>query len=315
MISDLEIHSWLERVSRRGGRGRGVILGVGDDAAIVEVAGEPWALKVDPTMEGVHFPVGFRDARAIANKAIGRAASDLAAANAEPRFALVSLELPRRVSRRFTFDLLRSLRGACARIGAALVGGHTSIGARENRLALHVTLVGPCFAAPRSRRGARPGDSILVTGSFGGSSLGKHLRPTPRIEEARALANVGIRAAIDISDGLARDLWRLARASGVAIVLDAAAIPIAPAARSIARKSGNNPLFHALEDGEDYELALAVTPGRSGRALAVARRHRFKLSIVGNCLPGRGIYLREAGGKIRPIEPGGYVQRSKPPAR
>ena len=287
-----------------------MILGVGDDAAIVEVAGSHGrsrSIRRWKECTSGRLPRRAGDCQQ-SNRAGGlRSRRRERGAALRPRLARAPAARVAAVHIRLAPVAAGSVRPhrGCAR------GGHTSIGARENRLALHVTLVGPCFAAPRSRRGARPGDSILVTGSFGGSSLestfaprreSKRRGPSPTLGSApRSTSPTAWRATSGVSRAppgwrscSTRRRFRSRR----------------PRGRS--RASRETTPFHALEDGEDYELALAVTPGRSGRALAVARRHRFKLSIVGNCLPGRGIYLREAGGKIRPIEPGGYVQRSKP---
>lgn len=285
------------------------MLGIGEDCAVIELGGRPVAVKVDPTVEGIHFPRGLRDASAIASKALGRCASDLAATGAEPRFVLVSLEIPRGPSRRFVLGLLRALERESRRLGARLVGGHTALGRPHARLALHVTMIGPCRGRPRSRSGARPGDVILVTGSFGGSILGRHLRPKARLRESRALLRLAFSAAIDVSDGLALDLARLAAASGVAIELEPDLIPIAPAARRLARRSGKDPLSHALGDGEDYELVLAATPGRARRALSIAHRRGFPLSFVGKCRRGRGLWIRGRDGNLHRLEPTGYVQR------
>jgi thiamine-monophosphate kinase len=304
-ISDVEIHAFLGRLADRR---RGVELGVGHDAAVVRAGGARIALKVDPTIEGVHFERGFRDARAIARKALNRPASDLAAVGAEPRWALISIELPP-VGRRFAGSLLRELDRAARGLGAAVVGGHTGLrGAR--RLAIHVTLAGECSGRPRGRSGARAGDRILVTGSFGGSILGKHLAFRPRLAESRALRAIPIHAAIDVTDGLALDLARVAQASGVGARVDAASIPISLNARKLARGSGLSALDHALGDGEDYELLFAVPSRGVSRAIAAARRHRFRLTEIGRFQTARRFEIRDASGALRILEPSGYVQRS-----
>jgi thiamine-monophosphate kinase len=303
--SDLDLHRWL---SRRAPRGRGIVLGIGDDAAVVRLSG--WvALKTDPTIEGVHFPEGLREAATIARKAIARAASDLAAVGAVPRYALVSLDLPPGTSARFARRLASELLGASRRLGARLVGGHT--GVRRGPLEIVVILVGVCSRAPRSRRGARRGDRLLATGSFGGAMLGKHLTFRPRLAESDALgAAVPIHAAIDVSDGLALDASRLAEASGLALELAEVAIPIAPAARRLARRERKNPLSRALADGEDYELLLAVSARSVPRALSAARRARFPLAVIGVFRRGAGLFLRTRQGTLERLRPTGFVHRA-----
>jgi len=297
--SDLDVHALARRLDPR----------IGDDVAAVRTRVRSVALKVDPTVEGVHFARGLRDPRAIARKAMRRPASDLAAAGAEPRFALVALALPPGTTRDFARSLVRALAAAAREMGARLVGGHT--GVRPGPLELNVTLVGEC-ERPRRRSGARAGDRLLATGSFGGSILAKHLRFRPRLRESRALADGGIvvRAAIDVSDGLALDAARLASASRLALELDEASIPIAAAARSLARSDRESPLSHALRDGEDYELLLAIAPREVPRALSVARRARFPLTVIGTFCRGRGLRLRRRTGRVETLRAAGFVHRA-----
>ncbi|MBL8694856.1 MAG: thiamine-phosphate kinase [Planctomycetes bacterium] len=304
----MELHRWL--AGRRPHR-PDVLLGMGDDCAVVRAdADGPWVLKVDPTLEGQHFEVGSRDALAIARKAVHRPASDLAALAAQPCFALLSLEVPRGTPPSWIRQLIRGVETACRRLGGELVGGHTASSAP--RLALHVTWVGrSVLRRPWSRRRARPGDLLLATGAFGGSRLGKHRRFQPRIREALALAASGepVHAAVDVSDGLALDAGRLAAASHLRLVLEAGEIPIAPAARRLAQRTGEHPLSHALSDGEDYELLLATPPRSLPGLLRTAKRHRFVLSRLGRFEHGSGVYLADEAGALAPVEPRGYVQR------
>lgn len=300
--SDRALHAWLKRVAPRGD---GIEVGIGDDCAVVRLGGARMALKVDPTIEGVHFDRGLRDAAAVARKAIGRPASDFAAAGAEPRFALLSVDLPRGATAAFARALLAALLRESRRVGARVVGGHTGVG--TGGLAVGVTLVGPC-PRPRRRSGARAGDRCLATGAFGGSILGRHLRPAPRLREERALARaVPIHAAIDVSDGLALDAFRLADASGLGLELREDSIPISRDAVRLARKSGRAPLSHALGDGEDYELLLAVASRDVARALAVARRSRFPLAEIGTFRRERGLRLLGRDGRVSNLEPTGFT--------
>ncbi len=305
-ISDREVH---DLVARLGSARRGGLAAPGHDVAAVRVGGSWLALKVDPTIAGVHVEARLRDAGAIARKAMGRPASDLAAAGVAPRWALVSVGFPRDASRAFVESLVRALFREARGLGARLVGGHT--GFRAPRLEVHVTLAGVSRERPRTRDGARAGDRLLATGAFGGSILGKHLRFRPRLREARLLARaVPIHAAIDVSDGLAIDAARLAQGASLALVLDAERIPVAPAARRLAKRSGRSPLSHALGDGEDYELLLAVPARQVERALSAARRARFPLVAIGTFRRGSGTFVEHRSGAIAPVAPSGFVARS-----
>jgi thiamine-monophosphate kinase len=147
---------------------------------------------------------------------------------------------------------------------------------------------------------------LLVTGPLGGSILGKHLTFTPRVREAQQLhAAADLHALIDVSDGLAADLAHICRESGCGAVLRAGAIPISADARRL--NDGASPLEHALGDGEDFELVLAVSPEDGRRLLQTQPIAGVTLAHVGDC-EREGLWLEEGGGR-RPLEPRGYVHR------
>lgn len=283
--------------------------GVGDDVAAVRLAGTYFVAKVDPTVEGVHFERGDLRPHAIARKAFGRAASDFAAAGAQPRWALVSLELPSRTPDGLARAIGRAVARAAHRFGIEVLGGHTSIGARRE-VALHVHLLGTASRTPLGRSGARRGDALLATGTFGGSRLGRHFHPRPRLEIVEKLRRtLPVHASIDVSDGLSLDAARIARASRLALILDPARIPIAAAARRLARRTGRTPLDHALGDGEDYELLLALPSSACASAQALLRRWGVKATEVGSFRRGSGLWFRGPNGALRKVQPSGYVQR------
>src|SRR5205807_920152 len=174
------------------------------------------------------------------------------------------------------------------------------------RLAISVTLMGePGPQGPILRRGAKPGDWLLVTGPLGGSILGKHLDFTPRIREALALQqHAKIHAMIDISDGLSADAWHICRESGCGLLLFADKIPISDAARQI--NDGRSPLDHALSDGEDFELAFAVDPADGARLVQTQPIAGITLSHIGVFLQKYFLHLKENGVRHR-IEPRGYA--------
>ncbi|GIX02351.1 MAG: hypothetical protein KatS3mg112_1288 [Thermogutta sp.] len=160
---------------------------------------------------------------------------------------------------------------------------------------------------PFPESGARPGDRIIVTGDFGGSILGKHLTFTPRVWEAIFLyRSYEVHAGIDVSDGLALDLWRLTQESQCGAVIHADSVPISEAAYRIVKqeKSKQKPLDRALYDGEDFELILAVPPAEAQRMLK-DQPLSVKLTDIGEFVPEKGLWL-EKGKKRTALQPKGY---------
>lgn len=232
--------------------GKAVVEGPGDDCAVVEqpTQGDWCLLKADAVVEGVHFVSGEKMQR-VGWKALCRAVSDVAAMGGMPLHALVSVtaapETPWPVLR----DLYRGLARAARAYGVSVVGGETTHS--KGPLVCSVFLTGRVEPERCVRRsGGRPGDVLLVTGRLGGAfESGRHLDFRPRVSEARWLsARFRPRAMMDVSDGLAKDGPRLARASGCGMELDPGAIP---------RRRGTS-LEAACCDGEDFELLMAVCP-------------------------------------------------------
>ncbi|MGH7149375.1 MAG: thiamine-phosphate kinase [Planctomycetota bacterium] len=292
-------HAWLLRSLRTG---RGVRIGIGDDAAVLRLAQRDLLATADSLVEGVHFAPGTAP-RLAGGKAAGRVLSDMAAMAGLPRFGLLSLIVPpswtSSAVRRFVEAFDERLR----RHGASLVGGDAACA--EGPFVASAALLGePGTSRPLQRGGARPGDLILATGAFGGSILGRHLRFEPRVGEAIALARrLPIAAAIDVSDGLALDLHRICRASRVGAVLEAGAVPVSRAARTLARRTGRSPLAHALGDGEDHELLLAMRP--SGRSSLEKVRAGVAVRVIGR-FGGKGVRIRDERGRERPLPPSGW---------
>ena len=233
-----------------------VLVGAGDDCALVAPPrpGEDLVLKSDPILEGRHFLPGT-DPRRIGRKALGRVFSDFASMGAEPRWALADLVAPAALPVAAAEGVMAGFAERAREFGAAVVGGDTS---RGDLLELHVFAAG---AAPHGRAmlrsAARPGDALFVTGRLGRSfESGRHLDFTPRVREGAWLRERGPRACIDVSDGLASELWHLAEESGAHLFLDAAAVPFSETCAAMP-----DPLAHALGDGEDFELLFTVPPG------------------------------------------------------
>jgi thiamine-monophosphate kinase len=228
-VNELEL---IARLSRDLPGNASVVVGAGDDCAVLEVGlPDRWLLfKTDAVVEGIHFAPGTAPER-IGHKALGRCLSDVAAMAGEPASALVTIGLPRQFEPAFVEGIYAGLGRLAQKYRVALVGGETT--ASPERLFMSVALLGTVAKGRAAlRSGARAGDAIFVTGELGGSRAGKHLDFEPRLAEAGWLAaHFTLHAMIDLSDGLASDLRHVLHASHAGAELLAEAIPISRAAR------------------------------------------------------------------------------------
>jgi thiamine-monophosphate kinase len=263
------------------GESPGVIVGLGDDAAVVEAGSGSQVLTTDMLVEGVHFDRGLLSARDLGAKSIVVNVSDVAAMAASPRYALVSLGIPSYVDAAWVIELYGGMREACAEYALALVGGDTN---RAENVVVSVTVVGEVAPGHEvTRAGARPGDLIVVTGSLGGAAGGLALsrahptkvsralgtawgrellnalaRPVARVGEGQTLAQAGATAMIDLSDGLAKDLSRLCAESRVGAKVELGRVPVSQALLPAAELLGFDALDVAMSGGEDYELLATI---------------------------------------------------------
>lgn len=264
-----------------------LLVPAGDDCAVIRLdAHRDGLLKSDAVVEGVHFEPGAPAAR-VGHKALARVLSDFAAMGGEPQHVLVNLVAPARTPVARIRQVYAGLNRLARRWKVAVAGGETVAGPA---LELHVFGFG---RVPRGqavlRSGAKPGDVLYVTGALGGSIRGRHLRFEPRLAEGRWLRAGGwVNAMIDVSDGLATDLRHLAAASGVGVVVDPSAVPVAAAARAL--RDGRTPQHHAWCDGEDFELLFCVPAGRA-RALEAAWKRAFPLRLtrLGDVIKARAL--------------------------
>ncbi|HZU38279.1 MAG TPA: thiamine-phosphate kinase, partial [Gemmataceae bacterium] len=260
-------------------------------------------VTTDMLLEGSCFRLAEAGPRLVGRKALAVNLSDIAAMAGRPVAAVVSVGLPRQGGRQIAEELYVGLRELADAFRTAVVGGDTN--SWDGPLVVSITLLGEATGkGPVCRSGARPGDRLLVTGPLGGSILGKHLTFTPRIVEAQQLhALADVHAMIDISDGLAADLQHICTESRCGAILRAEAVPIAPAAAQI--HDGRPPLEHALADGEDFELILAVPPADAERLVQTQPVAGIHLYEIGEIIDD-GLWLEEAG-KRRPLPALGYV--------
>jgi thiamine-monophosphate kinase len=276
-------------------QGADVDVGPGDDCAVVQTKKHDRLLwKTDCVIEEVHFRREM-GAAAIGRKAMARCVSDFAAMAGTPRWALVTVAIPETLPQRFLQSIYRGIRQVTEAFGVSLVGGETS--RSPGPIFLNVALAGLATPGPILRSGSQVGDAIFVTGRLGGSfASGRHLRFTPRLEQAHWLARQPARlrptAMMDLSDGLASDLPRLSQASGIEYRVQPGSIP---------RHRGVT-LEQALTEGEDYEL-LFTSPGRSADSLEknwAQAWPQVRLTRIGEMVPpgvplGQGQRLEVAG--------------------
>ncbi|MBS1880336.1 MAG: thiamine-phosphate kinase [Actinobacteria bacterium] len=304
---------------RLPGTGARLLVGSGDDAAVA-VAGGATATSVDAVVDGVHFRLdGGFEPEDVGAKALATALSDLAAMGAEPGEAYVVLGVPPAAGEAELLRIADGLAEVATATGTAVAGGDV---VRSPVLWLALTVVGH---APRpellvTRAGAEAGDVLVLSGELGGAAAGllllerpaladvvaaataanlrqRQLRPTPRLRAGAALAAAGARAMIDLSDGLAADAGHVAARSGVALAIDAAAIPLAKGVAELAAASGQDPLELAVSGGEDYELLAAIPPDRLGEAATrIGDAAETSLTVIGEVTRGGAVEIRLPGG-------------------
>ncbi|HHV72456.1 MAG TPA: thiamine-phosphate kinase [Clostridia bacterium] len=305
-----------------------VVLGIGDDAAVLKQDGSKLLLATTDTMtEGIHFLFSTTSPEQLGYKSLTVNVSDIAAMGGLPTAALVSLTLPKKIECNWVNSLYRGIKEACNVYGVNLVGGDTvsSLGG----ITLTVTLLGEVEPDCLIRRsGAKPGDLLGVTGPLGGSAAGlrllslelnrdlkgaeaalaRHLKPEARLWAGRNLAKTGkVHSLNDISDGLCSEVLEIAEASGVGVVLNARDIPVDPAAWEIAEYTGDDPLDWALYGGEDYELVFSFSPEGKGEIEAALAEAGCSLRIIGEIVRDREKkFINFPDGRLRPLKALGY---------
>ncbi len=295
--------SLIERYFRQCGTGRAdVVLGVGDDAAIVDISSGKLVVCADTLVEGVHFPAGA-DAADIGYKSLAVNLSDFAAMGASPKWATLALTMTQE-NDHWLQGFSQGFCALAADTGIALVGGDTTRGP----LTVSVQLIGESGAGWLTRSGALAEQRIYVSGSLGDAALGlqclqkeyvpgsedhdyllsRLARPQPRLALGAALLPWAS-AAIDISDGLVSDLGHLLQASDVGAVIDVRKLPLSPAYQRYLEHGGNRDF--ALSFGDDYELCFTAPAGHHQQILALAADMKLTISAIGWTTQDTGLRL------------------------
>lgn len=306
-VSDLGEVGLIEAVTARLASTDAVLLGPGDDAAVLAAPDGRVVASTDVLVEGRHFKRDWSSATDVGVRAAAANLADIAAMGAVPTGILVGLAVPADLPTQWALELADGLGEEAARAGAAVAGGDL---VRGDAITISVTALGSLEGRdPVTRAGARAGDLVAVAGRLGWSAAGfavlsrgfrspralveAHRRPVPPYDEGPRAAGLGATAMVDVSDGLVSDLGHVARASGVCIRIDSAAFHVPQEFVDTSRALNADPMQWLLTGGEDHALAATFPPDVD---LPMA------WSVVGRVEPGEGVLVDGA-----PVEgPGGW---------
>ncbi len=294
-LRTLSEFGFIEQISAFLPSNANVLVGLGDDCAVVQGGGDRlWLLSCDASLEKVHFRRDWASAEEIGWKAAASALSDIAAMGGRPAFVLTTVAAPGDMDADFLQDVMRGMAQAAESCQAVIVGGDTTRAIEG--LLLDVSVIGETVeGAYRLRKGTQPGDVLCVTGCPGLSTAGlrallegrsapelrqAHLHPVPRIAEGQWLASrAEVHAMLDVSDGLLQDAGHLAKAAALGLDIDPDSLPMAPVLQAYAEKWGWDPISFILSGGEAYELAFSVSAAQLD-ALIIDFQNTFELQVT-----------------------------------
>jgi len=297
----------------------GLVVGIGDDSAVLRVGQRHLLWTADMLIEGVHFRLDWTDAYALGWKSLAVNLSDIAAMGGTPLASLLMLSLPPERTGEWLDEFIRGFLECARAYSTALIGGDTNRAASaEGPTVIDVSVLGVIEGLPVRRQGGRPGDWLLVTGSLGGPRAGlmrllnhdrsdtealqAHFMPCPRLHEGKFLRQHGAHAMMDLSDGLASDLLKLTHASQCGAQVLRAQLPVHAAALRWCRETGEDPALFALAGGEDYELLLAAPP-QIAQTLLEECPHQTgtPLTHIGYLTESEEILLQDELGNLTPL--------------
>jgi len=311
-LEELGEFGFIDRLAGQVKAWPGVVLGIGDDAAILApAAGKVTLATSDMLVERVHFDLALSDPHTLGRKSLAVNLSDLAAMGAQPRHALLSLAVPSAIPVEFLDAFTSGFLASANEFQVALVGGDTC--ASKGGLIISVTALGEQYPDLVVRRStARVGDLVMVTGNLGDSALGlellrqgirsgkaveRHLDPLPRVAAGLRLAEAGlVTAMIDVSDGLLADLGHILDLSGVGAHLDIARLPLSEECRHHVSTDRKDPYGLPLAGGEDYELLFTAMPEREASIRSVLADCGVPVTVIGEIIAGGGVSMTDPAG-------------------
>jgi len=321
----------ISRIRQRARATDQVLIGIGDDAAVLRHGTATDLIACcDLMAEGVHFHREWAAPRLIGHKALAVTLSDVAAMGGVARFAMISIALPHTLSPDFIEELFEGIFELADSSRVSIIGGDTS--SSVDSLFIDTSVIGECAAGRAiTRKGAKVGDAIYVTGALGASALGllllergfrlanltesdahtealmKHLAPAPRLKIGQAIGERGLATAmIDVSDGLSTDLWHVLDESDCGAIIKADRVPIAGCVQRLAAGDSEiEPLRLALDGGEDYELLFTSTLENQNELTEMSEEFGVPITVIGEIVADKGLQL-ERNGSLEAILPSGY---------
>lgn len=273
-LADLGEFGLIQHLVARFPQGENVLLGPGDDAALVSLPGPRVVVATDVLVEGRHFRRDWADARDVGHKAAAQNLADVNAMGGRATALTVGLAAPADLPAAWALELAEGIAAEAALVGASVVGGDVT---RAEEIMVAVTVLGVVDGEPVRRSGARPGDVVAIAGRQGWAAAGlavlargfrsprvlveAHRRPQPPYQQGPAAQRAGATAMIDVSDGLVADVGHIAAASGVAVDLDSSAFEVAEPLRAVGAALGADPMRFILAGGDDHALVATFPAG------------------------------------------------------
>ena len=306
-IKDLGEKKLIERISRKC-KSKNVKVGIGDDAALVDINGKDMVFTTDSLVEGKHFKLDWFLPGQIGKKAIEINVSDIGAMNSKPLYCLVSLCLPKDTDVKFLDKLYEGIYSVCDKYKIDVIGGNMTNG---KQIIVDVTMIGESIGNVPLRKNAKPGDKIIVTGNLGNSAAGlnlffkgkkgfskikkKYLERKAKLEKAHKLSKL-VNSMEDCSDGLSSEVRNICDASDCGAIIDWDKIPFSKETKKACREIRKDPHKFALFGGEDFELVATISKDNLSKINAIA---------VGKITKEKGIFLKRSGKKEK-LEEFGY---------